>query len=84
VRSDVDERVRESRKNLEAEINVILHEASAIADRALARSRDAQAAGVPGVQAALARLDSSELELKSSISLSGPAPVQPNRVRPSR
>jgi hypothetical protein len=67
VQSDVDERVRESRKKLEAEIKRVLHEASAIADRALARARAAQAAGVLGVQAALARLDSVELEVTEGL-----------------
>jgi hypothetical protein len=69
VQYDVDERVRESRRKLEAEIRKLLQQASAIADRALARARAAQAAGVPGVQAALARLDSAELEIQRSISL---------------
>jgi predicted GTPase len=58
VQGDVDERLCESRKRLEGEIKGVLREASAIADRALARARAAQAAGVPGIQAALARLDS--------------------------
>jgi predicted GTPase len=58
VQGDVDERVRESRKKLEAEIKDALRQSSAIADRALARARAAQSAGAPGVQVALARLDS--------------------------
>jgi hypothetical protein len=58
-----DERVRESRKKLEAEIKGVLREASAIADRALTRAREAQAAGVPAVEAALTRLESIELEV---------------------
>ena len=57
VQSDVDERVCESRKKLEAEINTVLREASATADRALARARTAQAAGLPRVKTALRRLD---------------------------
>ncbi len=68
VQSDVDERVRESRKRLEAQIKGVLREASAVAGRALARARVAQAAGFQGVQAALTRLDCVELELRSSIS----------------
>ena len=60
VQSDVDERVRQSRKKLEAEIRGVLRDASAIADRALARARAAQAAGVPGVQSALARIGCAE------------------------
>jgi hypothetical protein len=65
VQSDVNERVRESRKKLEAEINSVLREASAIVGRALARARTAQAAGISGVQAARTRLDSVELEVQS-------------------
>jgi hypothetical protein len=65
VQSDVNERVRESRKKLDAEINAVLREASAIAGGALARARAAQAAGTPGVQAARNRLDSVELEVQS-------------------
>jgi hypothetical protein len=63
VQSDVDERVRESRKKLETEIKGVLREASAIADRALARARAAHAAGVPSVQAALACLGCVEQEV---------------------
>jgi len=65
VQSDVDERVRESRKKLEAVIKAVLREASATADRALARARAAQSAGAPGVQAALARLDSAHRFVQS-------------------
>ena len=65
VQSDVDERVRESRKKLDAEIKGVLREASAIADRALARARAAQSAGAPGIQAALARLDSAQRFVQS-------------------
>jgi len=68
VQSDVDERVRESRKKLEAEIKGVLREASVIADRALARARAAQAAGAPGVQAALAQLDAVQREVQRLVS----------------
>jgi predicted GTPase len=69
VQSDVDERVRESRKKLDAEIKGVLREASAIADRALARARAAQAAGAPGIQAELARLNAVELEVQRLVSI---------------
>jgi len=65
VQSDVDERVRESRKKLDAEIKGVLRDAAAIADRALARARAAQSAGAPGIQAALARLDSAQRFVQS-------------------
>ncbi|MGC2816335.1 MAG: dynamin family protein [Candidatus Acidiferrum sp.] len=63
VQSDVDERARESRRKLEAELKELLHEASEIADRALSRARAAQAAGAPAVEAALARLEVLEREV---------------------
>jgi predicted GTPase len=69
VQYDVDERVCESRKWLETEIKGLLNEASAIADRALARARAALAAGAEGVQAARARLVSVELEVQSFVSI---------------
>jgi GTP-binding protein EngB required for normal cell division len=67
VQSDVDERVRESRRKLEAQLKTVLREASAIADRALVRARIAQAAGTPGVQAELVRLGCVERELLGMI-----------------
>jgi GTP-binding protein EngB required for normal cell division len=67
VQSDVEQRLRESRKRLEAEVKAVLREASAIADRALARARTAQAAGIPGVQDALARLSCAEREILAMI-----------------
>jgi len=72
VQSDVDERVRESRRELEVEIKGFLREASAIADRALSRARAARAAGVPAVQAALARLDALRHEV-IGLSAQGPS-----------
>ena len=50
VRSDVDERVRESRKKLETEIKGVLRQASTIADRTLARARAVQTAGAADIQ----------------------------------
>jgi len=69
VQSDVDERTRESRKKLEAEIKGTVREASAIADRALTRARMTRAAGTPGVEAALAYLGTVEREVRHSLSL---------------
>jgi predicted GTPase len=65
VQSDVDERVRESRMKLDAELKGVLREASTIADRALARARTAQSAGAQGIQVALARLDSARRFVQS-------------------
>jgi hypothetical protein len=65
VQNDVDDRVRESRKKLEAEIKGVLRGAAAIADRALTRARATQAAGAPVVQAALVRLESIKREVLS-------------------
>ncbi len=63
VQSDVDERVRESRKRLEAETKGVLRDAASIADRALAHARAARAAGVPTVEVALSRVDGIEGEV---------------------
>ena len=63
AQSDVDERVCESRKNMEAEIRGVLRQVSAIADRALARARAAGAGGTPAIEAALARLHALEREV---------------------
>jgi predicted GTPase len=68
VRSDVDERVRESRKKLESEIKGVLRHASAIADRALARARVVQAGGALAVDRTLARLTAIENELQNLLS----------------
>jgi ribosome biogenesis GTPase A len=68
VQHDVDERIRESRRELEAEIRELLCEASAIAVRALARAQASQAAGGLSVQTALGRLDAVELEIHKYIS----------------
>ena len=67
VQSDVDERLRESRKRLETEVKAVLREASATADRALARARTAQAAGIPGIQGELARLSFAERAILAMI-----------------
>jgi predicted GTPase len=67
VQSDVDERLRESRKKLETEIKGVLREASAIADRALARARAVQAAGAAGIKTAVERLDVVEVEVRAVI-----------------
>jgi hypothetical protein len=64
VQNDVDERVRESRKKLEVEIKGVLREASAIADRGLARARTAQAAGTSAVETAVVRLAVVEREIR--------------------
>ena len=63
VQSDVDERLRESRKQLEIEIRAMLRDASGVVDRALKHARDARAAGTPAVDAAFTRLDSFEREI---------------------
>ena len=63
VQSDVDERVRESRKQLENEIKTAIHDALRIGERALARARAVQAGGAPAVETALDRLDKLQHEV---------------------
>jgi GTPase Era involved in 16S rRNA processing len=64
VQSDVEERVRESRKRLQAEINSMLRRASGIAEKALTRARTAHAEGMQSVQQALQRLENIEREVR--------------------
>jgi GTPase Era involved in 16S rRNA processing len=68
VQYDVDERVRESRRKLETGIRELLREASAIAERALARARTAQAAGASAVEGAVVRLAVVEREIRGILS----------------
>ena len=63
VRNDLEQRVTESRHHLEVEIRAVLHELSAVAERALARARTAHAAGAPSVEWSLKRLAGIEAEL---------------------
>ncbi len=63
VRNDLERRVTESRRHLEAEIRSVLRELSAVAERALARARAAHAAGAPSVASSLKRLAGIEAEL---------------------
>jgi hypothetical protein len=63
MQSDFDERVRESRKNLETEIRTVLQEALRMAERALARARAAQVSGAASVRGSLAHLDEVEREI---------------------
>lgn len=63
VRNDLEHRVTESRRHLEAEIRALLRELSAVAERALARARTAHAAGTAVVESSLTRLAAIEAEL---------------------
>jgi ribosome biogenesis GTPase A len=64
VQSDILNRVQESRSRLEVEIRKLLHEIRRTAEQALTHARAAQAEGAPAVQAARARLDRLELEIR--------------------
>jgi hypothetical protein len=63
VQSDILNRVQESRNRLESEIRKLLHEVTLVAEHALTHAREAQEAGAPAVEKALARLDRIEEEL---------------------
>jgi hypothetical protein len=65
VQSDIVDRVQESRSRLEVEIRKLLHEVVRAAESALNHARAVQAAGSAAVEAALARLESAEGELRS-------------------
>jgi predicted GTPase len=63
VRSDIVNRVQESRSKLEAEIDKLLREVVRFAEQALENSRKAREAGAFAVQAACERLDCAERTL---------------------
>ena len=63
VRNDLENRVTESRRRLEAEIRALLRGLSAVSERALARARTAHAAGTAAVAASLQKLANIEVEL---------------------
>ena len=65
VQSDVDRRVSDGKARLETDIRILLHEVSAVAERALSHARSAQAAGAAAVESARARLASAEAEYLS-------------------
>jgi len=64
VQSDILNRVQESRSRLEVEIRKLLHEIRRIADQALTHARTARAEGAPAIQAARARLERLEHEIR--------------------
>jgi ribosome biogenesis GTPase A len=66
VQSDILNRVQESRSRLEVEIRKLLHEIRRIAEQALARARAARAEGASAVQAARARLECLEREIRET------------------
>ena len=67
VQSDVVDRVRESRGQLEAEIRKILLEIGHIAQRALENARRSKAAGEAAVAARLSRLAGMEAEVRGFV-----------------
>lgn len=64
VQSGVDTRVGDGKSRLETDIRTLLHEVSAVAERALAHARTAQAAGASAVEGALAKLAAAEAEIR--------------------
>jgi hypothetical protein len=71
VQSGVSERVRVSRKQLEAEIKGVLQGVVNAAEFALARAREAQSTGAAAVQASLAHLDEVEVEILRIVDAQG-------------
>jgi Dynamin family len=69
VQNDVDERVLESRRLLEAEIRAAIRGSSQLAERALEHARAAQSAGAAAVEAALSSLLGAEGEVRALASL---------------
>jgi len=63
VRNDLENRVTESRRQLERELRNSLRELSAVAERALARAQSVHAVGAGAVESSLRRLADVEAEL---------------------
>jgi Dynamin family len=63
VGNDLEDRVRESRTKLQAEVSKMLHELSRVAERSLERARNAHAEGDKAVKSAVLGLDKLEAEL---------------------
>lgn len=57
VQNDIEQRLSESRRRLEAEIRLLLRDVRVLAAQALERARRAQEAGAAAVETELARLD---------------------------
>jgi hypothetical protein len=68
VESDLNERVLESRRRLEAAVRMRLHDCLVSADRALARARSTRAAGAPAVQQELTRITRLEEQVRELVS----------------
>jgi GTP-binding protein EngB required for normal cell division len=85
VQNDLDERVLESRRRLESDIHQLLQRVYESADRAVARTRAAQVAGMDAVHAELSRLDDLRAEttsvLKAIASDAAPRFRRPKVVR---
>ena len=67
VESDLNERVLDSRRRLEASVRTRLHDGLASAERALARAKSTRAAGAPAVQQELARLSRLEEQVRELV-----------------
>lgn len=64
VRSDLENRVTESRRHVEGEIRAMLGQLSSVAERALARAKAAHAVGAAAVETSLKRVAAVEDELR--------------------
>jgi hypothetical protein len=65
IQGDFNERMRESRWRMHAEIKALLRNISASAERALGRARERRAAGAEAVKADLARIERLHLETEA-------------------
>ena len=64
VQSDVDKRVGDGKSRLETDIRILLHEVTAVAERALKHARAAQTEGASAVEDALAKLAAVSAEIR--------------------
>jgi hypothetical protein len=71
VRSDILNRVQESRARLETEIRKLAAQVSRIAEQALARAKRVREEGVPAVEAELQRLQSAHFLFRGVVGAPG-------------
>jgi hypothetical protein len=63
VQSDVDQRVRDAKSRLETDLRILLHEVTAVAERALRHARAARDQGSAAISDALTRIAATEAKI---------------------
>jgi GTP-binding protein EngB required for normal cell division len=76
VENDIEQRLSESRRQLEADIRLLLRDVRVIAERALARARRTQEDGAAAVATALAQLAHQEAAVRALLGPDAPRPAR--------